>query len=65
MLLIANEPNLGGLDQYMERQSVIKRCVEDICGIAMTLKDTASSLMSSQALFIGMRTTIIPAVWTN
>ncbi|KAJ5300446.1 D-aminoacid aminotransferase-like PLP-dependent enzyme [Penicillium atrosanguineum] len=54
MLLIANEPNLGGLDQYMDRQNVIKHCVEDICGIAMTLKDTASSLMSSQALFIGM-----------
>lgn len=45
---------MGGLDQYLERQSAIKHYVEDICGIAMTLKDNASSLMSSQAVFIGM-----------
>ncbi|KAJ5602100.1 hypothetical protein N7510_011634 [Penicillium lagena] len=38
----------------MERQNVIKCCVENICGIAMTLKDNPSSLMSSQALFIDL-----------
>jgi hypothetical protein len=54
ILLIAHEPSLGGLTQYLERQITIQRCVERICGIAMTLKDDASSLMSSQALFIGM-----------
>lgn len=53
ILLLAHEPSLGGLEQYIERQNVIKRCVEDICGIALTLKDNPSSLMSSQALFIG------------
>ncbi|KAJ5815078.1 hypothetical protein N7474_006855 [Penicillium riverlandense] len=52
ILLLAHEPSLGGLEQYLERQNVIKRCVEEICGIAMTLKDSPSSLMSSQALFI-------------
>ncbi|PYH91367.1 hypothetical protein BO71DRAFT_421613 [Aspergillus ellipticus CBS 707.79] len=52
ILLLANEPSFGGLDQYLERQSAIKRHVEDICGIAMRLTDSASSLMSSQALFI-------------
>jgi hypothetical protein len=51
--LLAHEPSLGGLDEFIERQSVIKRCVGDIGGIAMTLTDNASSLMSSQALFIG------------
>jgi hypothetical protein len=53
ILLLAHEPSLGGLDEFIERQSVIKRCVGDIGGIAMTLTDNASSLMSSQALFIG------------
>jgi hypothetical protein len=41
------------MEQYLERQSVIKRCVENICGIAVQLKDDPSSLMSSQAVFIG------------
>ncbi|OJZ80536.1 hypothetical protein ASPFODRAFT_85851 [Aspergillus luchuensis CBS 106.47] len=56
ILLLAHEPSIGGLDQYLERQSAIKHYVEDICGIAMTLKDNASSLMSSQAVFIGIFT---------
>lgn len=53
ILLLSHEPSLGGLSKYLERQTVIQRCVEGICGIATTLKDDASSLMSSQALFIG------------
>lgn len=53
ILLLAHEPSMGGLDQYIKRQNVIKRCVENVCGISMALKDAASSLMSSQALFIG------------
>ncbi|KAJ5953244.1 hypothetical protein N7454_000140 [Penicillium verhagenii] len=52
ILLLANEPSIGGLEQYITRQGMIKRYVEDICGIAMTLEDSASSVMSSQALFI-------------
>ncbi|KAJ5785305.1 uncharacterized protein N7503_010517 [Penicillium pulvis] len=52
ILLLAHEPSIGGLEQYTTRQSMIKRYIEDICGIAMTLKDSASSVMSSQALFI-------------
>ncbi|KAJ5081533.1 hypothetical protein NUU61_009797, partial [Penicillium alfredii] len=52
ILLLAHEPSLGGLEQFIERHNAMKRCVEDICGIAMTLKDNPSSLMSSQALFI-------------
>ncbi|GLA30966.1 hypothetical protein AnigIFM63326_009401 [Aspergillus niger] len=56
ILLLVHEPSIGGLDQYLERQSAIKHYVEDICGIAMTLRDNASSLMSSQAVFIGIFT---------
>ncbi|KAJ5672019.1 hypothetical protein N7507_001146 [Penicillium longicatenatum] len=52
ILLLAHEPSIGGLGQYTTRQSMIQRYIEDICGIAMTLKDSASSVMSSQALFI-------------
>lgn len=54
ILLLSHEPSMGGLSKYLERQAVIERCVECVCGIATTLKDDASSLMSSQALFIGM-----------
>ncbi|PYI06993.1 hypothetical protein BO78DRAFT_429277 [Aspergillus sclerotiicarbonarius CBS 121057] len=62
ILLLVHEPSMGGLDQYFERQSAIKRHVGDICGIAMTLKDSASGFMSSQALFIaGMFTQEIRA----
>ncbi|OJI88395.1 hypothetical protein ASPTUDRAFT_61042 [Aspergillus tubingensis CBS 134.48] len=56
ILLLAHEPSMGGLGEYLERQSAIKHYVEDICGIAMTLRDHASSLMSSQAVFIGIFT---------
>jgi hypothetical protein len=59
ILLLAHEPSTGGLSQYTTRQSMIQRYIEDICGIAMTLKDSASSVMSSQALFIGMGLSII------
>lgn len=54
ILLASHEPSLGGLERYLEQQKLITRCVENICGIALTLKDNASCLMSSQALFIGM-----------
>ncbi|KAJ5698413.1 hypothetical protein N7462_000418 [Penicillium macrosclerotiorum] len=53
ILLLAHEPSLGGMEHYLERQSAIKRCVDNICGIAVTLKDDPSTLMSSQALYIG------------
>ncbi|KAL4873050.1 hypothetical protein BDV12DRAFT_115907 [Aspergillus spectabilis] len=52
ILICSHEPCLGGLDQYLERQARIRQGVEIICGIAMTLKDDASSLISSQCLFI-------------
>ncbi|QKX59615.1 uncharacterized protein TRUGW13939_06752 [Talaromyces rugulosus] len=52
ILLSAHEPCIGGFDEYAQRQSTIKQCAEIICGIAMTQKDEASNLMSSQCLFI-------------
>ncbi|CAG7917698.1 unnamed protein product [Penicillium olsonii] len=52
ILLLANEPSIGGLERFLERQNIIKRSIGEICGIAMTLKDNPSCLMCSQALFI-------------
>ncbi|KAL2870459.1 Zn(II)2Cys6 transcription factor [Aspergillus lucknowensis] len=52
ILIYSHEPCLGGLDRFLERQANIRQCVEIICGIAMALKDDASSLISSQCLFI-------------
>ncbi|KAL4922304.1 fungal-specific transcription factor domain-containing protein [Aspergillus aurantiobrunneus] len=52
ILISSNEPCIGGSNRYLERQTRIRQCVEIICGIAMTLKDDASSLLSSQCLFI-------------
>jgi hypothetical protein len=34
---------------------MISKFVNNICGIAMTLTDHASSVMSSQCLYIGMK----------
>jgi hypothetical protein len=52
ILIASHEPCLYGIDQFLERQTSIRQCVEIICGIAMALKDDASSLISSQCLFI-------------
>ncbi|KAJ5273084.1 hypothetical protein N7478_008209 [Penicillium angulare] len=52
LLLLAHEPNLGGIDQHLERQSRIKGHTENIYSIALTLTDNPSSVMSSQALYI-------------
>ncbi|KAL4908958.1 hypothetical protein BDW74DRAFT_165645 [Aspergillus multicolor] len=53
ILLCSHEPCVGGLDRYLERQTRIRHCVKIIGGIAMTLREDASSLISSQCLFIG------------
>ena len=58
ILLCTHRPCLGGIDQYLEQQATVKQCVDIIYGIAVTLKDDASSLMSSQCVFIGMSTFI-------
>lgn len=37
----------------MERQKTIQESIEMVCGIAVTLTEDASSILSSQCLFIG------------
>lgn len=53
ILLCVHEPCLGGLEVFMKRQRMIQDSIEVICGIGMTLTEDASSMLSSQCLFIG------------
>lgn len=53
ILICANEPCLGGLESFMMRQKTIQDSIEMVCGIGMTLTEDASSMLSSQCLFIG------------
>jgi hypothetical protein len=53
ILIAAHEPCLDGIDGFMERQRTIQEGIEVICGIGMTLTEDASSILSSQCLFIG------------
>ncbi|SPO06992.1 related to quinate transport protein [Cephalotrichum gorgonifer] len=52
ILLCAHEPCLGGLESFMKRQKTIQDSIEMVCGIGMTLTEDASSMLSSQCLFI-------------
>ena len=53
ILVIVHEPSNGGIELFIQRQQTIQRSIEAVCGIGMTLTDDASSLVSSQYLFIG------------
>lgn len=54
LLLLLNRPSRGGLNEYIELAKLTQKCVADICGIAMTLNDYPSSIMSSQCVYIGL-----------
>jgi hypothetical protein len=53
ILLLLHSPSRGGMQGYMKRQRLLEKSVETICGITIYLTDNASSLMSSQCLFVG------------
>ncbi|VUC30179.1 unnamed protein product [Clonostachys rosea] len=53
ILVCAHEPSLGGMEKFMQRQKTIQDSIELVCGIGLTLTEDASSMMSSQCLFIG------------
>jgi hypothetical protein len=53
ILVHAHEPCHGGLENFMDRQKTIYDSIEVVCGIGMTITDAASSMLSSQCLFIG------------
>lgn len=53
ILVYLHRPLLGGMDEYLERQANLQKYSKFVCGISSTLTDYASSIMSSQCLFIG------------
>ncbi|KAE9363811.1 hypothetical protein N431DRAFT_431996 [Stipitochalara longipes BDJ] len=52
LLLLLNKPSRGGFGGYLEQSRMISKLVNNICGIAITLTDHASSVMCSQCLYI-------------
>ncbi|OBT93533.2 hypothetical protein VE01_08290 [Pseudogymnoascus verrucosus] len=52
ILILLHKPSLKGMREYMANQKLLAKAAETVCGIAMTLTDAASSLVSSQCLYI-------------
>jgi hypothetical protein len=53
ILIAAHEPHLDGIQGLLKRQKDIQQSINMVCGIGMTLTEDASSMLSSQCLFIG------------
>jgi hypothetical protein len=53
ILVTAHEPTYGGMEDFISRQKTVQESINVVCGIGMTVIDDASSMMSSQCLFIG------------
>ncbi|KAF2017938.1 hypothetical protein BU24DRAFT_420983 [Aaosphaeria arxii CBS 175.79] len=52
ILVLLHKPSLGGATDYMEQQKVLTAYSTIICQLAIPLTDAASSVMSSQCLYI-------------
>ncbi len=53
ILICAHEPSPGGMENFMNRERTIQESAEIVSGIGTTITDDASSMLSSQCLFIG------------
>ena len=53
LLICLHRPSLGGLQEREKRQTQFSEHISIICGIAMSLTDYGSSVISSICLFIG------------
>lgn len=53
ILVHLHRPCAGGLNEYLDKQRSLKKWASVVCGIAKTSTDYASSIMSSQCVFIG------------
>lgn len=51
ILLLINEPAIGGYMEYQSREKIISDCIDTIGGIALNMTDNAARLMSTQCLF--------------
>jgi hypothetical protein len=61
ILLALHRPVLGGMVSFLGQQNLLNECVNQICGIAKGLQDSASSVLSSQCLYIAGTCTHEPA----
>ncbi|CAJ0552529.1 Ff.00g006070.m01.CDS01 [Fusarium sp. VM40] len=52
ILLDLHQPCFGGYQEYLGKQRILKRWVGMVCRIAKALNDHASSVLSSQCVFI-------------
>ena len=56
IVVLVNQPSLGGIDEFRIRQRFLDESVETICGIAMMDhqgKDLPSAMVNCQALYAG------------
>lgn len=51
ILVLANQPASAGYRDLLVREKAMCKAVDTICGIALTLKNEAASVISSQCLF--------------
>lgn len=56
ILVLLQKPSFGGLQGYVEQRRLTEMAASMVCRLAMTMTDPASSLMSSQCLYIGTNT---------
>ncbi|XEV02491.1 hypothetical protein FSHL1_007778 [Fusarium sambucinum] len=52
ILIAAHEPQLDGIQGLLKLQKETQQSIDIVCGIGMTLNEDASSMLSSQCLFI-------------
>ncbi|KAB5542529.1 hypothetical protein GE09DRAFT_1037150 [Coniochaeta sp. 2T2.1] len=52
ILVHAHEPSHGGMEHFIARQETILDSLDVVCGIGTTITDDASSMLSSQCIFI-------------
>lgn len=58
MLVHLHRPCSGGIAEFVNKQRRLRDWAATVCGIAKTTTDYASSVMTSQCLFIGSSNTI-------
>ena len=55
ILVLINQPSIGGIDEFRVRQRALDESVEIICGIALShqSKELPSAMINFQAIYTG------------
>jgi hypothetical protein len=55
IIVLINQPSIGGIDEFQVRQRLVDESVETICGIAMMQqgRDLPSAMVNFQAVYAG------------